>query len=102
MRELLSQKNSHDTNKEKLNSKSDSQSRSQCRNAREVQRKKMTANVHAQEAEQQRETEVLIERMRDQASNGNIPQYGQTIIDVLMNYQGMEQTDIYIYIYGDF
>ena len=56
-----------------------------------MQRRQLNANTKAQEAELQRETEVLIEKMGVQATNGNIPEYGRSIIDVLMNYQGKKK-----------
>ena len=91
MRDLLSQKNGHDFDADKQHSKTQGKARSSSkyRNYRETQKKNV--NVQAQEAEEERETESLIDRMRGQASNGNIPEYGKTIIDVLMHYQGKNE-----------
>lgn len=47
------------------------------------------AQANKEEAELQKETEVLIEKMHEQASVGEIPEFGKKIIDVLQNYQGM-------------
>lgn len=54
-------------------------------NLREIQRRQ---HVSKEEAQLQKETEGLIKQMHDQACEGEIPEYGKKIIEVLMNYQG--------------
>lgn len=56
--------------------------------AREVQRRQLMIQSKKQEAEVQKETETLIRQMHEQASLGEIPEYGKKIIDVLLHYQG--------------
>ena len=90
MHELLREKNSIDKGKQQSASKKDSKKCSSNK-FRELQRKQMASRSNAQEAELQRETADLIQKMRTQATNGNIPEYGQAIIDVLLNYQGKKK-----------
>ena len=59
--------------------------RSSTMNFREMHRKQQASK---DEVELQKQTEKLIQDMHDEASAGNIPEYGKRIIDVLLNYQG--------------
>ena len=65
-----------------------SQPQASSSNALDVQRNQLLAQSNMAEAELQRETEGLIQQMREEASNGTLPEYGKKIIDVLINYQG--------------
>ena len=59
---------------------------------RDVQRRQLLAQSKKEEAELQKETEDLIQKMHEEASAGQIPEYGKKIIDVLLNYQGKVPT----------
>lgn len=48
----------------------------------------LSSKARKDEADLQKETHELIQRMREQANVGEIPEYGKRIIDVLLHYQG--------------
>lgn len=52
---------------------------------RELKRQQQASK---EEVDLQKKTEKLIQQMHEQASEGNIPEFGKRIIDVLLNYQG--------------
>lgn len=101
LKDLLSKKKSDDVFKEQQKPTFiyDSRSRTKTQNIRDIQRKQLAAYTKAQEADMQKETGDLIERMREQAVEGNIPEYGKSIIEVLMNYQGKKKKTCLKHVY---
>lgn len=57
-------------------------------NFRDLKAQQVLAQASKDEADLQRETEVLIQNMHEQASREEIPEFGKRIIEVLQNYQG--------------
>lgn len=90
LQKLMSQKQQNDALRETQNSQMNLviAATSKPPHFRDLQRKQLAVTSKDQETELQAETEGLIDKMREQASSGNIPEYGQAIIDVLRNYQG--------------